>query len=113
MSLFVELIQVTLGTRTVLSRTPSDNDWQQIYDTAAKQSLVGIVLSGIEELRAKNAELSVPRVLLLCTLPCCVRTTSLDHAHKLLIGTNKYFDWTNPELVVPSYPHCFWSRTIL
>lgn len=33
-------------------------------------------------------------------VPCCVRATSLDHAHKLLIGTNKYFDWTNPELVV-------------
>ena len=32
-------------------------------------------------------------------VPCCVRATSLDHAHKLLIGTNKYFDWTNPELV--------------
>ena len=33
-------------------------------------------------------------------VPCCVRATSLDHAHKLIIGTNKYFDWTNPELVV-------------
>lgn len=65
MSLFVELIQIALGTRTVLSRIPSENDWQQIYETAAKQSLVGVVLHGIEELRAKNAELSVPKVLLL------------------------------------------------
>ena len=65
MSLFVELIQIALGTRTVLSRIPSENEWQQVYDTAVKQSLVGIVLHGIEELRAKNAELSVPRVLLL------------------------------------------------
>lgn len=65
MSLFVELIQIALGTRTVLSRIPSEGDWQQIYETAAKQSLVGVVLHGIEELRAKNAELSVPRVLLL------------------------------------------------
>ena len=65
MSLFVELIQVALGTRTVLSRIPSDNDWRQIYDTAAKQSLVGIVLSGIEKLRAKGFEVNVPKVLLL------------------------------------------------
>ena len=65
MSLFVELIQVALGTRTVLSRIPSENEWQQIYETAAKQSLVGVVLYGIEKLRAKNVELSVPRVLLL------------------------------------------------
>ena len=65
MSLFVELIQIALGTRTVLSRIPSENDWQLICEIAAKQSLVGVVLHGIEELRAKNAELSVPRVLLL------------------------------------------------
>ena len=65
MSLFVELIQIALGNRTVLSRIPSENEWQQIYDTAVKQSLVGVVLHGIEELRAKNAELSVPKMLLL------------------------------------------------
>jgi hypothetical protein len=33
-------------------------------------------------------------------VPCCVSVSSLEHAHKLLIGTNKYFDWTNPDLVV-------------
>ena len=65
MSLFVELIQIALGTRTVLSRLPSENDWQQIYEIAVKQSLVGVVLSGIEVIRAKNAELSVPKMLLL------------------------------------------------
>lgn len=65
MSLFVELIQIALGTRTVLSRIPSENEWRQVYDTAVKQSLVGIVLSGIEVIRAKNAELSVPKMLLL------------------------------------------------
>lgn len=65
MSLFVELIQIALGTRTVLSRIPSENEWQQVYDTAAKQSLVGVVLSGIEVIRAKSVELSVPKMLLL------------------------------------------------
>lgn len=65
MSLFVEFVQVALGTRTVLSRIPLDNDGQQIYDTAATQSLVGIVLSGIEKLRAKGFEVNVPKVLLL------------------------------------------------
>ena len=64
-NLFIELIQIALGTRTVLSRIPSDNDWQQIYDTAAKQSLLGVVLSGIEVIRAKNVELSIPKNLLL------------------------------------------------
>ena len=63
--MFIELIQIALGTRTVLSRIPSENEWQQIYDSAAKQSLVGVVLSGIEVIRAKNVELSVPKMLLL------------------------------------------------
>ena len=48
-----------------LSNVPSENKWQQIYETAAKQSLVGVVLDGIEAIRAKNAELSVPKMLLL------------------------------------------------
>jgi len=65
MSLFVEIIQVALGTRTVFSRIPSEDDWQQIYDIAAKQSLVGIVIRGIEKIRATNTALSVPKVLLL------------------------------------------------
>lgn len=33
-------------------------------------------------------------------VPCCVSVSNLDQAHKLLIGTNKYFDWINPDLVV-------------
>lgn len=33
-------------------------------------------------------------------VPCCVRATDEEHAHRLLIGTNKYFDWANPELIV-------------
>ena len=65
MSLFVELIQIAVGTREKLSNVPSENEWQRIYEIAAKQSLVGVVLSGIEVIRAKNAELSVPKMLLL------------------------------------------------
>lgn len=34
------------------------------------------------------------------SVSCCVSATNIEHAHKLLIGTNKYFDWTNPDLVV-------------
>ena len=64
-NIFLELIQVAVGTREKLSRIPSEGEWQLIYETAVKQSLVGIVLCGIEELRAKNVELRVPRALLL------------------------------------------------
>lgn len=33
-------------------------------------------------------------------VPCCVAAVNESHAHKLLIGTNKYFDWTNPDLII-------------
>ena len=42
-----------------------DVDWERVYQLAQEQSVQGVVLRGIEELRAKNLELSVPRVLLL------------------------------------------------
>ena len=42
-----------------------DVDWAYVYQLAQEQSIQGVVLRGIEELRAKNLELSVPRVLLL------------------------------------------------
>lgn len=40
-------------------------DWERVYQLAQEQSIQGVVLRGIEELRAKGLELSVPRVLLL------------------------------------------------
>lgn len=42
-----------------------DVDWERVYQLAQEQSIQGVVLRGIEELRAKGLELSVPRVLLL------------------------------------------------
>lgn len=40
-------------------------DWEKVYQLAQEQSVQGIVLSGLEELKAKGIELSVPKVLLL------------------------------------------------
>ena len=42
-----------------------DVDWNEVYQLVQEQSLQGLVLQGIEELRAKNKELNVPKVLLL------------------------------------------------
>lgn len=40
-------------------------DWEKVYQLAQEQSVLGIVLQGIEELRVKGVELSVPKILLL------------------------------------------------
>lgn len=46
-------------------RIDGTTDWNYIYQLAQEQSVQGIVLCGLEELRSKGIELSVPKVLLL------------------------------------------------
>lgn len=46
-------------------RIDGNTDWNYIYRLAQEQSVQGLVLRGIEELRAKGIELNVPKVLLL------------------------------------------------
>ena len=48
--LFIELLQVSLGTRESLSRVPSAREWERIYDEAERQAIVGLLLSGLESL---------------------------------------------------------------
>ena len=48
--LFVELIQISLGVRDTLSRTPSATEWASLFQAAQKQALTGILLSGLERL---------------------------------------------------------------
>ena len=48
--LFVELLQVSLGTRDGLSRVPSSVEWQGLFDEAQRQTVAGILACGIERL---------------------------------------------------------------
>lgn len=50
MGLFFELLQVSLGTRDCLSRVPSDDEWMTIYDESVRQTIVGLMFSGVEKL---------------------------------------------------------------
>ena len=51
---FFELIQITVGTRDGFSRVPSAKVWAAIFDTVEKQSLVGVLLVGMEKLPAEQ-----------------------------------------------------------
>lgn len=65
-SVFFELLRTGLwGNGNPDIRIDGTTDWNYIYRLAQEQSVQGIVLRGIEELKAKNKELNVPQVLLL------------------------------------------------
>lgn len=48
--LFFGLIRVAIGQTECLSHTPSAEEWQSLYETAKKQSLVGICFAGVQKL---------------------------------------------------------------
>ncbi len=62
-SLFFELIRCSLDNQRVLSRTPTEKDWEELYNIARKQSLVGICIAGIQNLR--NNEQVPPKAVLI------------------------------------------------
>jgi hypothetical protein len=48
--IFIELIQVALGTREGLSRVPNEREWWWLLEEAEKQAIDGVLLCGIERL---------------------------------------------------------------
>ncbi|MBQ4377390.1 MAG: nucleotidyltransferase family protein [Bacteroidales bacterium] len=50
MSLFFELLQVSLGRRRELSRVPSVDEWSSIFVEGKRQAVLGILFSGVEQL---------------------------------------------------------------
>jgi len=58
--IFFELLQVAVGTRSRLSVVPTAEEWQALYDMAARQTLIGVCADGIDRL---DAEQRPPRPL--------------------------------------------------
>lgn len=54
MSLFQELILISLGKRDGFSRRLTDKDWTSIYTEAQRQSLAGVLLTGVERVIASG-----------------------------------------------------------
>lgn len=47
---FFELLQVAVGNRDALSGVPSPEEWEEIYEMAKKQTMVGIAFKGVKRL---------------------------------------------------------------
>ena len=54
MILLFELIQVALGNKLVLSRTPSIEEWREIYHQSEKQAVLGICFQGLQQLKEQQ-----------------------------------------------------------
>lgn len=52
MTLFQELVLISLGKRDRFSRRLTDADWALLYKEAQRQSLVGVLLTGVEKVVA-------------------------------------------------------------
>lgn len=51
LSLFFELIRVSIDRQERLSKTPNEMEWRQLYTLADKQALIGICFCGVQRLR--------------------------------------------------------------
>lgn len=54
--LFYNLIQVAVGQQNCLSHTPSEAEWNELYQMAKKQSLVGVCFAGVQQLVNQQQE---------------------------------------------------------
>ena len=52
--LFFELIQVALGNREELSRVPTAKEWSDLYEESGRQAITGVMVAGLEKLKANT-----------------------------------------------------------
>ena len=50
MSAFLELLQVSLGSRRELTSLPTSEEWMRLFDEAQRQAVIGVILDGLERL---------------------------------------------------------------
>ena len=50
MLLLTELIQVSLGSRKSLSKTPSNKDWEDLFEMSVRQAVAGVVFEALDNL---------------------------------------------------------------
>ena len=57
MDLFFELIQVALGNRDVFSKSPTDEEWIDLFAMSQKQAVVGVAFEALDRLSKKGQKL--------------------------------------------------------
>ena len=61
--LFFELLQLTLGNRTSLSKTPTDKEWLALFEIAQRQAVACIMIHGLDKIDEKGQKPPLPLLL--------------------------------------------------
>lgn len=61
--LLIELLQVTLGVRDRLSRVPSFQDWEVLFEEARRHAIIGVLMDGIGRLPTEQLPPKKPILL--------------------------------------------------
>ena len=59
-TVFYELIQVALGKQEMLSSTPNEKDWYELYDISIRQAVAGFVFDALDKLSKKKQGVPLP-----------------------------------------------------
>ena len=83
MQLLLELVQVSIGARECLSHNPSSKEWDELFRMAQVQTIVGILVDGLERLPAIQRP---PSNILLEWIGVAQIIESQYRKHKILVA---------------------------
>lgn len=97
--LFFELLQIAIGNRKELSRTPTAEEWRELFVLAQRQTLVGIAFRGVELLPEAQRP---PKLLLMQWYMATERIKAMntDLDRKALAVANKFLSEGFPGIVL-------------
>ena len=97
--LFFELLQIAIGNRKELSRTPTAEEWRELFVLAQRQTLVGIAFRGVELLSEAQRP---PKSLLMQWYMAAERIKAMnaDLDRKALAVANKFLEEGFPGVVL-------------
>ena len=97
--LFFELLQIAIGNRKELSRTPTAEEWRELFVLAQRQTLVGIAFRGVELLSEAQRP---PKSLLMQWYMAAERIKAMnaDLDRKALAVANKFLSEGFPGVVL-------------
>lgn len=83
--IFVELLQVAMGTRETLSATPTKEQWAELFVLSKTQALTGVAFAAVQKFRNDNDN-HIPEVLYLKWLGMVAKIQQRNEAHRRVIG---------------------------